>query len=173
MQTLIILLGFFSFYCYADESLGGWSLSTDEELKAKWLKAGLNHIRTGEGGDDVQSSVSDLVCHTQIVDGMNIKCKFTVQNQKWQCSFYQAFIEDSALEIDDCLEVDNTPTSKDNDDNEKDAEEPAAQQKQVLNEEQGGGGEEDDELKVDELNQQQLANQNENNQEKDDEEQIK
>src|SRR5438132_1618476 len=105
MKFLIIYLVLLPTYCYCEKLLGGWSTSHDESLKQEWLKKALVHIHGAKVGDDVQSQVSDLVCKTQIVNGLNIKCNFILRGQNWQCSYYKSFVQTLSTQLEECQQI--------------------------------------------------------------------
>jgi len=105
MKSTLACLVLFVVYCSCEQLLGGWSTSTDESLKYDCLQRGLNHIRGERVGNDVVSQASELVCKTQIVNGLNIKCEFNFRGQKWQCSYYKSFIQTLETQLEQCKEL--------------------------------------------------------------------
>ncbi|CAF0822512.1 unnamed protein product [Rotaria sordida] len=102
MKSFTIFFVLLSTYCYCKILLGGWSTSDDESLKQEWLKQALVKIRRNEILDQVQSNVSDLVCKTQIVNGLNIECNFVLNGEKWQCLYYKSFTETFDTQLEKC-----------------------------------------------------------------------
>lgn len=102
MKFSIVFLVVFSSYCYCERLLGGWSVSKDELMKKELLKKALFHIRSGNVGDGIESKVSDFDCRVQIVNGLNIKCSFTLNEKTWDCSFYKSFVETLGTTLEKC-----------------------------------------------------------------------
>lgn len=107
MNTLVLLLVFSIGVCTADQLLGGWKVSDDEALKEECLKKALVKIHGAKVGDDVQSHVSDHVCATQVVNGLNIKCTFTLREQDYRCSFYKPFSEPYETQVKECKQLES------------------------------------------------------------------
>jgi hypothetical protein len=79
---------------------------------------------------------TNIVCLTQINNGINIKLTFNFREQRWECLLYKSLIESLSIQYEKCRQIDqdNTPieASKTNNDDEE---------------------EEDDEAKIDKMNQ--------------------
>jgi hypothetical protein len=166
MKSVIILVVCLSTYCYGEQLLGGWSTSNDETLKEDCLKKALVNINGADVGDNIQSQVSNYVCKTQIVNGLNIKCTFVLNEQDWQCSYYKSFTQNKALgvQLEQCKQIE-----EENDD-EQGLEQPTVsdentnkEQRAVLNDDKEeeevelkslplSENEEDDEAEIDALN---------------------
>ena len=108
MKSIIFVAVLFSTYCYCSQLLGGWSVSDDQSLKQECLQLALVQIQDEQVSNDIQSQASDLVCHTQIVNGLNIKCDFTFRGQPWRCSYYKSFVQTLGTSLDQCEQVKNT-----------------------------------------------------------------
>ena len=102
--------------CYGEQLLGGWSISNDDVDNHNWLRMALIHINVAEINNDIQSRVSDLICRKQIVNGLNIKCSFVLQGEKWECSYYQSFVPTLNTEIEKCQKIEAESNSEENDD---------------------------------------------------------
>jgi len=102
MKSSIIVLVLLSSYCYCEHILGGWSTSNDDNLHRDCLNKALVHIHGDQLNDEIRSQASDLSCKTQIVNGLNIKCTFTLNGQKWQCSYYKSFIQTLDTQLEEC-----------------------------------------------------------------------
>ncbi|CAF1508096.1 unnamed protein product [Adineta ricciae] len=105
MKSMIIVVLIFTLNsCFAEQLLGGWSVTTDETLKQDCLSQALAQIQ-GDKVADAENLVSDNVCQTQIVNGLNIKCTFVFNGQPWKCSFYKSFIGTRETKLEGCEEV--------------------------------------------------------------------
>jgi hypothetical protein len=105
MNSSIFFLIFLLNFCYCEELLGGWSKSDDDSLKRDCLNRALVHLHGDQLDDQIKSEVSDLKCHTQIVNGLNIKCQFILRGQKWQCSYYKSFVQTLETQLEQCKKV--------------------------------------------------------------------
>ncbi|UJR35241.1 hypothetical protein I4U23_028005 [Adineta vaga] len=108
MKPIILVLILSVNSCFAEQLLGGWTTSTDESLKQECLQKALTKIHGVKVGDDVQTLVSDHVCKTQVVNGLNIKCTFVLRKENWECSFYKSFIEQLDMQVEECKQVEKT-----------------------------------------------------------------
>jgi hypothetical protein len=194
MKSSIIFLVLLSTYCYCEQILGGWSISNDDNLHRDCLNKALLHIHGDQINDEIRSQASDLTCKTQIVNGLNIKCTFTLRGQKWHCSYYKSFVQTLATQLEECKRVEieqpvveqkeDKPANEEletaneddkveepvmsNEDDEEEQQVPAnkdEKEKQVGQESLiADQNEEDDEAKIDAMNQQ-MAEQNANHEE--------
>ncbi|CAF2393362.1 unnamed protein product [Rotaria sp. Silwood2] len=114
MKLFTIFFVLLSTYCYCEPLLGGWKTSDEESDKQEWLKIALVNIRGNEVLDQVQSDVSDLVCETQIVNGLNIKCSFSLSGEKYQCSYYKSFIQPFDTQVEKCDTVKDQQAQEEN-----------------------------------------------------------
>lgn len=105
MKSTILCLIFLFNYYRCEQLLGGWSPTTDESLKYDCLQRALVQINGAKIDNDIYSQASDLVCKTQIVNGLNIKCEFHFRGQKWQCSYYKSFIQTLETQLEQCKQV--------------------------------------------------------------------
>ena len=123
---------------HADQLLGGWSTSTDQALVEDCLSKALVHLNGGQLDSSLRAKVSNIVCKTQIVNGLNIRLNFDFGEDTWQCSYYKSFIQTLETQLEQCKRV------------VKDDESSTAGQPFVPE----TNDEEDDEAKIDALNQQ-------------------
>ncbi len=190
MKSSIFFLIFLLNFCYCEELLGGWSKSDDDSLKRDCLNRALVHLHGDQLDDQIKSEVSDLKCHTQIVNGLNIKCQFILRGQKWQCSYYKSFVQTLETQLEQCKKVedeekDDEPAVEDqgaaNEDdkveqpliaheNEEEQQQQPAVENEGEKEKQAVQGspssnEDDDEAKIDVMNNQMLKQNANNNEE--------
>ncbi|CAF4856724.1 unnamed protein product, partial [Rotaria sp. Silwood1] len=190
MKSFTIFFVLLSTYCYCEPLLGGWKTSDDESRKQEWLKQALVEIYGNEVLDQVQSNVSDLVCKTQLVNGLNIKCTFVLNGEKWKCSYYQSFIGTFDTKVENCDSIKEKHAQEENKnellpeehDDEQDVEELDIlnddEKPTTLNDDENeekpaalNEGEEDDEAKVDAMYKNFSENNANNQDEENDEEQ--
>jgi len=105
MKSFISFLVLFSTYCYCERLLGGWSTTNDHFLKKDCLNLALDHIHGTKVSEEIRSKASDLICKTQVVNGLNIKCTFIINGQKWRCSYYKSFIQTLEVQLEQCKRV--------------------------------------------------------------------
>ena len=122
---LIFLLN----YCYSEQLLGGWSVSSDDSLKSECLEKALVHLNGGDVNNDIRAEASNLVCRTQVVNGLNIKCTFTFRAKKQRCSFYKSFIQTLETQLEQCKDITDEPVveerdTENNNDNEDEEQQP-------------------------------------------------
>lgn len=156
-------------YCSSEQLLGGWSTSSDESLKNECLEKALVHLNGAEINNVIRSEASNVVCRTQVVNGLNIKCTFNFRGKKQQCSFYKSFIQNLETQLEQCKEINDEPVIQERDventDEKEDderallVEEKDDEQEQVVNENnkesehtEAPDNEEDDEAAIDTLN---------------------
>ena len=113
MKFSIFYFILLSSYCYCEKLLGGWSTTTDTDLKNDCLNKALTHINGAKVTNEIQAEASDLECKNQIVNGMNIKCSFAFRGQKWQCSFYKSFVQTLETQVDGCKKADDEQVQED------------------------------------------------------------
>lgn len=102
MKLLIIIFILFSTSCYCERLLGGWTESDDDSLKSFWLSQGIQKIFGLQSDNALQSQATNLKCITQIVNGLNIKCTFVINGEKYECSYYKSFVQTIETKVDEC-----------------------------------------------------------------------
>ena len=93
MHASFFYLIFLFSCCYRQDLPGGWSVSSNDSLKSECLEKALVHLNGAEINQEIRAEASNVVCQTQIVNALNIKCTFTFIGKKHQCSFYKSFIQ--------------------------------------------------------------------------------
>ena len=136
-----ILFALLTKYSY-ERLLGGWSTSTDESLIQECLRKALIHITGDQVNNRVQSEASNVVCKTQIVNGLNIKLQFDFRQETWKCSFYKSFIRTLHAQLEDCERINKKQLPEEN------IVKSNPEQRMLQNE-----PDDDDEAKIDALNQ--------------------
>jgi hypothetical protein len=123
------------------------------------LRKSLKHIDLDQDIQTASKQTKNIVCHTKVNNGINIKLTFDFQEQRWECSLYKSFVDSLAIQFEKCTETEK---------NSKPIEEP-----QTNNEEEVDDEEEDDEAKIDEINQEiKNKDQDDDDQLKDSEEDV-
>ena len=107
MNTAVsVLLVLLHVYCsQADQLLGGWSTSSDQELIDKCLSKALVELNGGLVDSSLRTKVSNIVCKTQIVNGLNIRLSFDFGDDTWQCSYYKSFNPALETQLEQCKRV--------------------------------------------------------------------
>ena len=171
MKCVILLLVSLVHWSVAEQLLGGWSTATDPSLIEDCLRKGLASIRGGHVNNDELSQASDVVCKTQIVNGMNIRLTFVLDKQRWRCTYYKSFIATLDTQLEECKQLQEevveapksestTTISQERVVEANDDEQPAPvekndeEQEEKLNESPKDNVEDDDEAKIDALKQQ-------------------
>ena len=168
---LIFLLN----YCYSEQLLGGWSVSSDDSLKSECLEKALVHLNGADVNNDIRAEASNLVCRTQVVNGLNIKCTFTFRAKKQRCSFYKSFIQTLETQLEQCKDITDEPVVEERDTENNNDNEDEEQQSAPVSESNKenevvatpDSEEEEDEAAVDSLSQKmsdQAANNNDDEQ---------
>jgi hypothetical protein len=99
---------------HGDQLVGGWSTYTDQVLIEDCLERALIHLNGGQLDSSLRAKVSNIVCKTQVVNGLNIRLNFDFGEDMWQCSYYKSFNRTFETQLEQCKRVvkdDEIPTT--------------------------------------------------------------
>jgi hypothetical protein len=115
LVVVVVVVSSFVVCATDGQLLGGWRTSTDSALVDECLEKALVDIRNSEVDDNLRSRVSNIICQTQIVNGLNIRLTFAVGERNWRCTFYKSFNEKLTMQLEACKRVIDEPTAPTND----------------------------------------------------------
>jgi hypothetical protein len=106
MRSLFLLV--VSLLCFIESFSGRevsdvWSVSRDQQLIEASLQKALRRVNNGESGRALREKVSNIVCQTQVLNGLKIKLDFKLKDQQWQCSLYKSFVNAVDIQWERCL----------------------------------------------------------------------
>lgn len=110
MKYCFVFLLTFTHLCFGEILLGGWKDSSDQQLIDECLDKALKQIYQTNDNQVLRSRVSNILCKTQVVAGLNIRVTFNIDGQAWRCSYFKSL--DNGLEtlLEACHKVEETPT---------------------------------------------------------------
>jgi hypothetical protein len=136
-----------------------WSINTDTSVTQECLRKSLKHMNFDQDIETALTQTSNVVCHTKLSNGIQIKLTFDLREQRWECFLYKSLVETLDIEYDKCKQIDKDSTPI----------EPPKQSE--TNNELITDEEEDDEANIDALNQD-IQEKDQNNQAESNEEEA-
>ncbi|CAF1180537.1 unnamed protein product [Rotaria sordida] len=157
---LLVLIADYSYGRYTVR----WIRTNDQTLIDECLEKSLKHMNLGEDITVLQSKVSNIICKTRFLNGINIKLYFELEQQKWKCLLYKPLVETLGIQYERCMQPqddDSLEEGQSKQSNQIIQEEPQVnndnkveEEPQVNNDNRVEEEEEDDEAKIDALNEQ-------------------
>ena len=124
---LLVLMASYSHERY----LSDWSINTDPSLIDECLRKSFQYIDFGSGTRPKTLDAVNVVCKTQILNGIHIELTFDVHGQTWKCSLYKSLVTVLSVQYETCDKVlkedspNQKPQSNDEVTNSEDADEEA------------------------------------------------
>ena len=106
MRSLFLLVVFVlcSIQSFAEKEIAdGWSVSKDQTLIQAALSKALLRVNDGVVDRRLREKVSNIVCQTQVLNGMRIKLSFELDDHQWECLLYKSFVKVLEIRLEKCV----------------------------------------------------------------------
>lgn len=97
-----LVVFFFNNHCSYGDVVPTWMINTNPTLIEECLRKSLQHVSFRPPEDINLADASNIVCETQLDNGLLIKITFDFQEQTWQCFLYKSVIQILNIRFEKC-----------------------------------------------------------------------
>lgn len=107
IRILFLVFLLLNHHCSDGDEVPKWTVNTNPALIEECLRQSLQHVSFRPAEEINLAEASNIVCETQIDNGILIKITFDFQEHTWQCSLYKSVIQIVNIRFEKCKMLEN------------------------------------------------------------------